>query len=341
MNLREERMKDITLPILTHSQGKINTINSEFHKRFGYSSSELIGRDPLEIIPANSWQTGVRHRIDTRDESSYYTLAKLKGGERIPVYLQTQEVKLADNQIETVVILREERDLPSGVSCEQRKEEMTRMIHELRTPMTSLLVGLRMMKLASSEERRELCYQMALKSCERELHLIDSFLMMQRLASGHHRLSIETLDLDAWLLALIEPFYPTLEDKGLQLSLDLIQESADLETDPSLLTRILQELIGNACKYTQLGGQILITVNRDDRGVTFEISNTATIPREALPHLFERFYRITEEAHEPSGSGLGLCLVQELVNFLQGEVRVRSVEGWSTFAVWLPHLALP
>ncbi len=328
------------LAILTHSQGIITSVNPEFCNRFNFTPGDIIGRHPLDFIP-DDWQAFVRHKMETHCEDPYYTFGCSKDGRYIPIYLQAKEVRLCDQVTERIVVVREARDLqdPKPSFLTLYDEDLTRMIHEIRTPVATILSALRMSKLAASTDKRNHYIQIAIDTCESELKLIDSTLTLKRLSAGHPLTGAEVINLGPWVLALVESFYPAAATADLSLSLDFPERVIILQTDPNLLFRILQELLSNACKYTQPDGQIQVRVAQSEAGVTFEIGNTATIPANALPHLFERFYRVTTgELAKRGGSGLGLYLAQKLVQSLEGELRVTSHDSWTTFTLWLPQL---
>ncbi len=113
-----------------------------------------------------------------------------------------------------------------------------------------------------------------------------------------------------------------------------------LVSDRASLERILAELLNNACKYTSAGGEIVVGVcdKSTEAATIFTISNPAEIPADQLPRIFEKFYRVPKgDRWQQGGTGLGLALVQKLVEQIQGTIRVESSRGWTTFTVVLPN----
>jgi len=112
-------------------------------------------------------------------------------------------------------------------------------------------------------------------------------------------------------------------------------------SDPARVDRIVQELLNNACKYTEPGGRIQVTVRSQNfhhqAGVCLSIGNDSHIPGEELPRIFDRFYRVPQgDRWKRGGTGLGLALVKELLKGLGGEIHVTSENHWTTFSAWLP-----
>jgi signal transduction histidine kinase len=113
-------------------------------------------------------------------------------------------------------------------------------------------------------------------------------------------------------------------------------------SDGVSIQRILVELLTNACKYTPTDGTIAFTVREADETTAvaqlcFQVQNSGEITADALPRLFEKFYRVPgDDYHKCGGTGLGLALVHHLVEQLQGNISVRSDQGWTNFTVTLP-----
>ncbi|MGQ9838784.1 MAG: ATP-binding protein [Cyanobacteriota bacterium] len=104
----------------------------------------------------------------------------------------------------------------------------------------------------------------------------------------------------------------------------------------------MQELLENACKFTQPGGTLCLEARLIPSGLELKVGNTAQIPAIELPHLFDRFYRVpSADPWVQQGIGLGLALVKQWVEYLQGQIQVTSQAGWTWFILRLPNLELP
>lgn len=229
--------------------------------------------------------------------------------------------------------------------------------HELRTPVSNMKMAIHMLKIAPSGEARERYLQLLQSECEREAELINTLLDLQQLEAASYSISLEPVSLQDWLPSTIEPFRLRTQQRQQRLSLSL--PSVQLEpllSDRAGLGRVLTELLNNACKYTSSGGEIVLMVRQDSdplAGVedptaaqsldqtlvtSFIVSNQAEIPSEELPRIFEKLYRIPKaDPWKQGGTGLGLALVQKLVQQMQGTIKVESSGGWTTFTVQLPN----
>jgi two-component system phosphate regulon sensor histidine kinase PhoR len=130
------------------------------------------------------------------------------------------------------------------------------------------------------------------------------------------------------------------EEKGLKFEVDIAKEPLVLVGFEAGLERVLMNLISNAVKYTSAGGSVTVRAWSEDNQIRVEVSDTGIgIPEEALPRIFEEFYRAKNaKAIEMEGTGLGLAIAKDVVEQHGGQISVESVEGeGSTFSVTLPQ----
>lgn len=237
----------------------------------------------------------------------------------------------------------QERLVAEMEKINQLKDEFLNTVsHELRTPITNMKMAIEMLKSMGGLHGRGLRYLEILQAeCIRESDLIDSLLDLQRLESALNPvLLVESWSLQKWLPSMVEPFRSRIEQRQLTLQINLPAEPTTLVSNRACLERVLTELLNNACKYTPPGGVIVLSVTPIP-SPTFTISNSVEIPAAGLPHLFEKFYRVPNgDRWQQGGTGLGLALVQNLVQQLQATIQVESREGWTTFTIQLPTNAI-
>lgn len=211
--------------------------------------------------------------------------------------------------------------------------------HELRAPIANMKMALSMLKVSSNPERREIYLEILQAECTRESELINELLDLQRLEAGSYSILLnEAVNLQKLLPSIIEPFRVRTQQRQQTLQINLPLDLPVLVSDRASLERILAELLNNACKYTPNGGEIVLHVCKKstEAATIFTISNPAEIPADQLPRLFEKFYRVPKgDRWHQGGTGLGLALVQKLVEQLQGTIEVESSNGWTTFTVVL------
>ncbi|HAX75517.1 MAG TPA: hypothetical protein DCY88_06740 [Cyanobacteria bacterium UBA11372] len=230
--------------------------------------------------------------------------------------------------------------------------------HELRTPMSNIKMAIQMLKLSPTPEKSQRYLEILQAECNRETELINDLLDLQRLEAESYPLVLtEVVDLPEWIPNIVAPFYSRAQDHQQILQVELAPDLTTLISDYAGLGRIIAELLNNACKYTPGGGGIVLRVSqhqgKDESGnidfpnlkpnsaevpmTVFTISNQAEIPPEELPHLFDKFYRVPKaDLWQQGGTGLGLALVQKLVEQMKGTIQVTSSNGWTEFRVELP-----
>jgi signal transduction histidine kinase len=233
-----------------------------------------------------------------------------------------------------------------------KDEFLSTVSHELRTPISNVKMAIHMLKMAPTEERRQRYLAILEAESEREAELINDLLDLQRLEVSSYPISVVTQPICDWLTDIVEPFYSRISNHQQQFSVDCSSKLRPISTDFDILRRILAELLNNACKYTLAGHQIQLHVSQADspysstlsfsRTTIFEILNQASIPPSELPHIFEKFYRVPHaDPWKQGGTGLGLALVQKLVEQLNGSIHADSQDGWTRFTVEIPDCNPP
>ena len=253
---------------------------------------------------------------------------------------------------------------------ELKDDFLSTVSHELRTPIANMKMAIQMLKTSPNQEKKQRYIEILQAECNREIELINELLDLQRLETASYpNLVQEAINLKEWLPEIVEPFSVRARENNQSLQIQLAPHLPQLLTDRASLERAIAELANNACKYTPAGGKIVISVSYQEAGeksevrsqqsevihasltthhaplsyqlpttqIIFNIRNQAEIPATELPKIFEKFYRVPNgDRWKQGGTGLGLALVQKLVEHLQGTLQVESKEGWTTFTMKLP-----
>lgn len=216
--------------------------------------------------------------------------------------------------------------------------------HELRVPITNLRgeVEVALGKPRSAEE-----YQDVLGSCLEEFlrlsRIIQSLLFLAKADQDTEFLSREDVDLRQALGTIIEFYETSAAEAGVVLRMEAGRD-IHASLDRTLVQQAVGNLITNAIAHTPTGGEVVVRLSGDDTQLAIEVSdNGCGIPAKHLPHLFNRFYRVTQSR---SGSahnvGLGLTMVRSIVQLHGGTVDIESIEGRGTRAtIRLPVIASP
>jgi two-component system OmpR family sensor kinase/two-component system sensor histidine kinase BaeS len=215
----------------------------------------------------------------------------------------------------------------------QRRRLLADVTHELRTPLTVIQGNLEALVdgvyPADGEHLGTILDETRVMS-----RLIDDLRTLALAESGNLTLHREPVDLAVLAAEAAEAFRPQAEAQGVALETDVPGDLPLLEVDPVRLREVLSNLIANALRYTPSGGSVRLGGQAEAGGVTLTVADTgAGIEPEALPHIFDRFYK----SPDSRGSGLGLAIAQNLVKAHDGELRVDSTPGQGTrFRIELP-----
>jgi PAS domain S-box-containing protein len=210
--------------------------------------------------------------------------------------------------------------------------------HEFRTPLTLMLGPLEDALLQEPPALGGEQLRAVHRSALRLLRLVNSLLDFARLEAGRLEAYFEPTDLAALTAGLAGAFQSLVESAGVSLIVDCPQLAQPVYVDRSHWEKVVSNLLSNAFKFT-LEGEIAVRLRERDSCAVLEVSDTGIgIPEHELPHLFERFYRVTgARGRSFEGTGIGLALAQEIVHLHGGSIRVESTaERGSTFIVSLP-----
>jgi len=219
-----------------------------------------------------------------------------------------------------------------------RTEWVATVSHDLKNPITAIQLSADLMEKAGplTEMQRSLLARMQSGGLRLE-SLVTDVLDLARLEVGPsiQAVAVSLADVIASALDEIEPLAAT---KGHVLISDVPLDLPAARGDAALLVRVLVNLLSNAVKYTPDGGRVVLRVRSKNGLLWVEVADSGLgIPAEALPHIFDRFYRVPGSEQEAEGTGLGLSVVQTIVEKHGGEVRVESEPGQgSTFTFSVP-----
>jgi signal transduction histidine kinase len=226
--------------------------------------------------------------------------------------------------------------------------------YELRVPLSSIKMAIQMITLALTKEEsatqlllsveateKVLRYLDVLqRECDRETKLIQDLLDLQQLDTDTLSLVMASISVKEWLPYVMAPLQKRALESNLALDFVINPELPRLMCDQISLSRIVTELVTNACKFTPPGERVLVQVEPNERGdrLIFKVTNSGIeIPLEERSRIFDKFYRLPKlDVRQLGGTGLGLALVQKLVTRLDGSIELESNRSGTCFTVELP-----
>jgi len=226
----------------------------------------------------------------------------------------------------------------------QMKDDFLSTIsHELRTPLSSIKMVTNLLQMGLlrrdnlfpegsaliGSDKIAQYLRVLQEECDREINLVNDLLAVQRLDAGAQPVSLQPLNVRAWALPILASFQQRMQVSQQSLEIDIPDNLPEWVSDSFILSRILVELLNNACKYTPRDATISISMRVLSAQMQIVVRNTgATIPLEELPRIFDPFYRIpSNDRWKHGGTGLGLALVRKLVTYLGGNIQVNSADN--------------
>lgn len=226
-------------------------------------------------------------------------------------------------------------------AAEKSKNELiTNVAHDLRTPLTSIIGYLELLKVPNSAISPEKRLEYTQVACNKAKHLeklIEDLFGFTKLNYGKIAMRLQKLDLVKLLSQLLEEFYPSFCEKGLTYELRCSVDSLMIVADGNLLARLFENLIANAIKYGEDGKKIVVYVRPEGKMVSASVVNYGlVIPAEELPCIFNKFYRVEQSrATDTGGTGLGLAIAKNIVTMHGGTIEARSDLEGTVFEVKL------
>jgi signal transduction histidine kinase len=230
-------------------------------------------------------------------------------------------------------------------AAEALRDDLTDMIvHDLRTPLTTIGLSLDLLERVLQDEtkvaQREKFMKSANRSAEDLLQLVDQLLDVAQMEAGQLRLNRETHSVTELLEAKAAVFQPQIVANNKHLTLALPETLPPLNFDADLIDRVLDNLLSNALKYTDEGGQITLRAQLNDNSLVVAVADDGEGIEQSLANqIFDKFYQVRDAEGKPlrRGTGLGLSFCKMVVEAHNGRIWVESEAGkGSTFYFMLP-----
>jgi signal transduction histidine kinase len=250
------------------------------------------------------------------------------------------ELARANHALQNEVVERARAEQALREADRNKDEFLAMLAHELRNPLAPIRNAVHLMRMNLSQEQLRSSREVIERQLSYLTRLVDDLLDVSRITRGKIALSSEPVEIATLIARAVETIQPLIEDRGHALSVESADAPLTVNGDILRLTQAIGNVLGNAAKYTPRGGRIELTVAQDDAHVAIGVrDNGIGIPAERLPHIFALFTQLDRRSDHPhSGLGIGLALVQRLIEMHGGTVSAHS-EGagrGSEFLIRLP-----
>ena len=350
----EQRLELIsnTVPALISYVGSdrcYQSCNKAYTAWFGVPREQIVGRNMREVVGDDAWAVIGPHieaafageAVEFEAEAPYR-----HGGARWIHAAYTPHL-LANGQVSGVIVLvtditaRKHAELALR-DADRRKDEFLAMLaHELRNPLAPIRNSLNILRLMSqSDPTVEQVGQMMERQVNHMVRLVDDLLEVSRITRGKIELRLELVEIAGIVRTAIETSQPLITAAGHQLAVSLPPQPLTIHADPVRLSQVISNLLNNAAKYTEAGGQIWLTIRPEGDWVAISVRDSGIgIAPDMLPHVFQLFTQVDRHSSRAQGGlGIGLTLVKSLTEMHGGEVLAHSAglgQG-SEFVVRLP-----
>ena len=326
--------------LATNRRGKITMINDMAKKQLGVQKEEVLNKSILELLK-------IEDEYELRDLITQIPELMIDSQDANGEYLSLR-VRFA--------LVRRESGFISGLvavlhdTTEQEKEERERRLfvsnvsHELRTPLTSVKSYLEALdEGALSEPVAPDFIKVSLDETNRMMRMVTDLLHLSRIDNATSHLDVELINFTAFITFILNRFDKMRgpdEEKKYELVRDYPITSVWIEIDTDKMTQVIDNILNNAIKYSPDGGKITVTMKTTDDQMILSISDQGLgIPKQDLPRIFDRFYRVDRaRSRAQGGTGLGLSIAKEIIKQHKGFIWAKSEYGkGSTFTIVLPY----
>ena len=326
--------------LATNRRGKITMINDMAKKQLGVQKVDVLNKSILELLK-------IEDEYELRDLITQIPELMIDSQDSNGEYLSLR-VRFA--------LVRRESGFISGLvavlhdTTEQEKEERERRLfvsnvsHELRTPLTSVKSYLEALdEGALSEPVAPDFIKVSLDETNRMMRMVTDLLHLSRIDNATSQLDVELINFTAFITFILNRFDKMRgpdEEKKYELVRDYPITSVWIEIDTDKMTQVIDNILNNAIKYSPDGGKITVTMKTTDDQMILSISDQGLgIPKQDLPRIFDRFYRVDRaRSRAQGGTGLGLSIAKEIIKQHKGFIWAKSEYGkGSTFTIVLPY----
>ena len=326
--------------LATNRRGKITMINDMAKKQLGVQKEEVLNKSILELLQ-------IEDEYELRDLITQVPELMIDSQDDNGEYLSLR-VRFA--------LVRRESGFISGLvavlhdTTEQEKEERERRLfvsnvsHELRTPLTSVKSYLEALdEGALSEPVAPDFIKVSLDETNRMMRMVTDLLHLSRIDNATSHIDVELINFTAFITFILNRFDKMRgsdEEKKYELVRDYPITSVWIEIDTDKMTQVIDNILNNAIKYSPDGGKITVTMKTTDDQMILSISDQGLgIPKQDLPRIFDRFYRVDRaRSRAQGGTGLGLAIAKEIIKQHNGFIWAKSIYGkGSTFTIVLPY----
>jgi two-component system phosphate regulon sensor histidine kinase PhoR len=328
---------------VTNSFGELSRANPEAERLLAFHLEKARGKPIRQVVAAPALATLIEHVTQRGSGTQRHTEElSIATGDK-PLWFKVTVSDVVDNTTEHLGIVTVLRDITKEKAAQARSAEFVSAVsHEIKTPLASVKAYAEMLADGDADgdpETQQKFLNIIEVQTDRMTRLLEGMLDMARIESGVVRVEKKFVSLNELIEGGAKLMEPAAANKKIAIESRLSSLYLGVNVDSDMMSRVVMNLVSNAIKYTDAGGRIMLRSQLVDDQVAFEVEDTGCgIPADAMPKLFQKFYRVKENANVAPGTGLGLSLVKHIVEEVHGgKMEVESQVGkGSVFRVMLP-----
>ena len=326
--------------LATNRRGQITMINDMAKKQLGVQKEDVLNKSILELLK-------IEDEYELRDlitQSPELTIdSQDVNGEYLSLRVRFALVRRESGFISGLVAVLHD-------TTEQEKEERERRLfvsnvsHELRTPLTSVKSYLEALDEGALYDPVAPDFiKVSLDETNRMMRMVTDLLHLSRIDNATTQLDVELINFTAFITFILNRFDKMRsqdDEKKYELVRDYPINSVWIEIDTDKMTQVIDNILNNAIKYSPDGGKITVSMKTTDDQMILSIKDQGLgIPKQDLPKIFDRFYRVDRaRSRAQGGTGLGLAIAKEIIKQHNGFIWAKSEYGkGSTFTIVLPY----
>jgi PAS domain S-box-containing protein len=320
-NKNEAILRNIADGVLvTDNQDRILIINTVAEKWFGLDEEKIVKKPIQEYIKNNTLISLLQEVKDGQIQSSTEFDFQIQETREKKVF-QAHAARIQNMEDKLIGVVTVIRDVTKEKEADRIKTELVSMVaHELKSPLTSIYGFSELLLDSNPEDIKAREYaQVILTESTRLTDLVNKFLDLARLEAGRTEIKKNPFDLRQVVDKIVETYKGQAEKKNIRVITEIPENMALAMGDQDMIEQVILNLFSNAVKYSPQHSKIGIESKEDgDNLVISVIDNGYGIPKEALSHIFDKFYRVidSEGSEDVEGSGLGLALAREIIERL-------------------------
>jgi len=318
--------------IIVDSESRVNMVNKAAEAMFRLSENESLGNTFIEVVHDHELDEVLKKCLKTREQQT--GLVETESGKQ---FLRVIATPLGSGSLVLFQDLTQLRRLETV-----RRDFISNISHELRTPITSLKILTETIQGGAIEDRavaQDFLNKINAET-DRLAQMVDALAELSHIESGEVSLKLEPVVMGEIAQQVAGRLQAQADRAGLNLEVNIPLDLPRALADKERMEQVLVNLLHNAIKFTSPGGRISISAKAEGDNIQVSLADTGVgIPANDLPRVFERFYKV-DKARTGGGTGLGLAIAKHIVEAHSGSIWAESIEGkGSIFTFTLPAVA--